>query len=300
MKQIEIERKTVDEAIQQGLEELGLSLEDVRIDVLEEGSKGLFGLIGSKQAKVRLTVREEEAQTEVPPPKLAQPVPPMPEYKPEARREAAPVQPKPAPKPEVRPVFIQEQEAKPAAKRDAKPRPEPRTVATEAAQAPKRPPRAREEEESLPLEPGEAEPTTALLKEIASLMGVEAEITVSERDGTLLLDVMGDEKGILIGHRGETLDALQYLMGLIHNKGRERYRRVQLDSQNYRKKREETLVRLANRLADKAYRSGKRVALEPMNPYERRILHSALQGNDRVTTHSEGEEPNRRVVIVPK
>ena len=103
--------------------------------------------------------------------------------------------------------------------------------------------------------------------------------------------------GILIGRRGETLDALQYLTSLKVNRGQEGYTRVTLDTENYRAKREEALARLANRMANRAIKTGRKVSLEPMNPYERRILHSALQSNDQVDTHSEGEEPNRHVVI---
>ena len=107
----------------------------------------------------------------------------------------------------------------------------------------------------------------------------------------------GDTLGILIGRRGETLDALQYLTSLKINRGQDNYTRITLDTENYRAKREDTLVRLANRMANRAVKSGRKVVLEPMNPYERRIIHSALQANKNVETHSEGEEPNRRVVI---
>jgi spoIIIJ-associated protein len=108
--------------------------------------------------------------------------------------------------------------------------------------------------------------------------------------------------GIIIGRRGQTLDSLQYLVSLVvnKNKGREGYVKVILDTEDYRRKREETLVRLAKRLADGVVKTGKKVELEPMNPYERRIIHSALQNNDRITTFSEGEEPYRKVVIALK
>ena len=115
------------------------------------------------------------------------------------------------------------------------------------------------------------------------------------------VDMFGDTLGILIGRRGETLDALQYLTSLYVNKGGEDYIRVTLDTENYRAKREEALRRLANRMANRAIKTGRKVVMEPMNPYERRILHGAhLQQNDAVTTHSEGEEPNRHVVITLK
>ncbi len=131
-----------------------------------------------------------------------------------------------------------------------------------------------------------------------------------ELDAPFTLDVQFDEEQVtaviegpdpafLIGHRGETLDAMQYLTSLHVNRGRDPYIRVHLDTGGYRARREEALVRLGQRMAEKAVKTGKRVALEPMNPYERRVLHSSLQAVEGVSTHSEGEEPMRRVIIVP-
>ena len=128
-------------------------------------------------------------------------------------------------------------------------------------------------------------------------------LTVAKKDGSnddVLITVDGDNAGVLIGHHGETLDALQYLTSLQVNKGREGYIRVTLDTENYRAKREDSLRRLAQRMANRAVKTGRKVVLEPMNPYERRVLHTALQNHPAVTTHSEGEEPNRRVVIMLK
>ena len=136
---------------------------------------------------------------------------------------------------------------------------------------------------------------------MTKLMGVDVSITPRrDEEGNLRVDMHGDTLGILIGRRGETLDALQYLTSLFVNRGQENYVRVTLDTENYRAKREEALTRLANRMANRAVKTGRKVVMEPMNPYERRILHSALQGNDAVTTHSEGDEPNRHVVITLK
>ena len=132
-------------------------------------------------------------------------------------------------------------------------------------------------------------------------------LTVAKKDGSnddVLITVDGDNAGVLIGHHGETLDALQYLANLAANKktnGEKReYVRVTVDVEGYRAKREQTLIALAGRMAAKVQKSGRRMVLEPMNPYERRILHATLQDNPYVTTHSEGDEPNRRVVITPK
>ncbi|MBQ8620204.1 MAG: protein jag [Clostridia bacterium] len=137
------------------------------------------------------------------------------------------------------------------------------------------------------------------LMEVTSLMNVKVDVYVDDtREDGLYIHMIGDTLGILIGRRGETLDALQYLTSLQVNKGREGYIRVTLDTENYRAKREDSLRRLAQRMANRATKTGRKVVLEPMNPYERRVLHTALQNHPGVTTHSVGEEPNRRVVIM--
>jgi len=123
---------------------------------------------------------------------------------------------------------------------------------------------------------------------------------IQETPEQLRIKMNGENISMLIGRRGETLDSVQYLTSLCVNRGRDEYMRVSLDTENYRAKREEALRKLANRMANRARKTGKRVALEPMNPYERRILHSALQNDPDVTTHSEGEEPYRRVIITLK
>jgi len=143
-------------------------------------------------------------------------------------------------------------------------------------------------------------PARDFLAGVCDRMGISAKVTVTEAEGTVYAEFAGPNMGYLIGHRGETLDALQYLTSLVVNKETEEYTRVVLDTENYRKRREETLIRLAKRIADKVAKSGKRFRLEPMNPYERRIIHFALQGDERVTTASEGEEPYRRVVVFKK
>lgn len=137
------------------------------------------------------------------------------------------------------------------------------------------------------------------LMDVTRLMNVKVDVYVDDsREDGLYIHMIGDTLGILIGRRGETLDALQYLTSLQVNKGREGYIRVTLDTENYRAKREDSLRRLAQRMANRAQKTGRKVVLEPMNPYERRVLHTALQNHPAVTTHSEGEEPNRRVVIL--
>lgn len=140
------------------------------------------------------------------------------------------------------------------------------------------------------------------LQDLINVMGVEGRVTVKEEEANLLrAEFKGPNMGVLIGRRGQTLDSIQYIAGLVLNKKYpDKYYRVIVDTEDYRKKREETLVQLAKNIAYKAVRLGKDIALEPMNPYERRIIHSALQGDARVTTHSEGEEPYRKVIISVK
>lgn len=139
------------------------------------------------------------------------------------------------------------------------------------------------------------------LQDLLNVMGVEGRVTVIEEENVLRAEFKGPNMGVLIGRRGQTLDSIQYIAGLVVNrKYPDKYYRVIVDTEDYRKKREETLVQLAKNIAYKAVRIGKDIALEPMNPYERRIIHSALQEDSRVTTHSEGEEPYRKVIISVK
>ncbi len=135
------------------------------------------------------------------------------------------------------------------------------------------------------------------LEPIFKKMDIEADINIAQEEGQMTVRLSGDDIGIIIGRRGETLDALQYLLSLVINRKVSGYVRVILDVADYRQKREETLVRLANRVADKVIRTRKNLSLEPMNPYERRIIHSTLQNHKYVDTQSIGEEPNRKVVV---
>lgn len=138
------------------------------------------------------------------------------------------------------------------------------------------------------------------LAEVFSAMQVEVEISTKFNNGVLEIDLKGDDMGIIIGKRGDTLDSLQYLTSLVVNHNEDDYVKVTLDTENYREKRTQALLQLSARLADKVTRSGRKYTLEPMNPYERRIIHSNLQDNEDVTTYSVGDEPYRKVVIAPK
>ena len=295
MKQYEASARTVEEAIELGLQELGVSIGDVDVRVVEEGSKGLFGLFGSRMAKVCLTVKASE---EDPLGNLLEEKKPAkkPAEKPAEKKEAAK---KPAEKKEAakKPVPKQEKKEKPAEK--------PAAEKAEPAENPE--PRTLEKPEVTMIAAENLDPESpagiakAFLGELTKLMGVDVTIDMgTDAEGNVYGFINGDTLGILIGRRGETLDALQYLTSLKVNRGRDSYTRVTLDTENYRAKREDTLIRLANRMANRALRTGRKVSLEPMNPYERRIIHFALQQNEGVTTHSEGDELNRHVVITHK
>jgi len=305
MKSYEATGRTVEEAISAGLTTNGLSIGDVSVEILEEGSKGLFGLFGSREAKVRLTLKGEEnplsgthdlfrdslAEKGASRPRKQAP-PPAAVQKPEVIREeprASQEQPARQRKPR-KPVHEAEAPAEPAAEKPVRAKRPPRPVT--------------------PMEPVEPAPQAEsgtpqgiaqqFLQDVTGLMGVPVAVHVSrDEEGNVLANMQGDVQGILIGRRGETLDALQYLTSLKVNHNREEYVRVNLDSEGYRQRREDALVRLANRMANRAKRTGRRVRMEPMNPYERRILHSALQSSPGIATHSEGEDPNRRVIITP-
>ena len=307
----------------------------VRLTVMEEEKEddhGLSDLLGSfslnepalqrkkkpaaPKAEAKAEVKAEakpEAKTEkkAEEPKKAEPKPEKkaePEKKPEPKAE-----PKKEEKPEVKAEAAAEQEAKPE-KKERKPRPK-KAPKADAPKAEKKSEERAEKKDYQPMEPAKIfspteppvihpEDTIAgcaqrFLMEVTDRMGVKVEVYVDDsNEDNLYIHMVGDTLGILIGRRGETLDALQYLTSLQVNKGRDGYIRVTLDTENYRAKREDSLRRLAQRMANRAQKTGRKVVLEPMNPYERRVLHTALQNHPGVTTHSEGEEPNRRVVIM--
>ena len=197
--------KTIQEAINLALNELQMDIDSVDVEILDEGSKGIFGILGGKTAKVRVSTKSSQAD-------------------------------------------------------DAK----------------------------------------RFLRDVFSKMNISVDIEAEENPDAVFVKINGRDSGIIIGRRGETLDALQYLTSLVVNKGKDGYKRVIVDIEDYRQRREETLVRLANRIADKVIRYRSNVSLEPMNPYERRIIHSSLQNNKFVETFSVGEDPNRKVVVMLK
>lgn len=204
-KSIEKTGKTIDEAIALAMEEMDAKREELEVEILDEGNKRLFGLLGSKQAKVKVTRK-----------------------------------------------------------------------------------------------PKESSKVKTFLQNVFKEMDLEVDVIMSETEDEINIDLQGKNMGVIIGRRGETLDALQYLTSIVANKGQTNYKKVLIDTENYRKKREETLVKLANRIAERVVTMKKSITMEPMNPYERRIIHSTLQNNKYIETYSVGEEPNRKVVIALK
>ena len=313
MKSLEATGKNVKEAIKAGCAQLGCDADDVEIQVLEMGSPGLFGMFG-KPAKVRLTLKKGNSSDEIEMPTLSldsakRKEKPKTEVKPAAKVE------KKQPVKQEAPAAVEEieAEAEPEEAQEETPRPARKRRRSRGKGGNKpQSENAETDTEEIKVEPIEhelfvatpeeeltdtAKNARAFLKELTVKMNVPAEIEVSESAEQLKMVLSGENMSILIGRRGETLDAIQYLTSLNVNRGREDYLRVSLDTENYRAKREEALRKLAVRMANRCKKSGRRVALEPMNPYERRILHSALQADPEVTTHSEGEEPYRRVII---
>lgn len=204
-KRIEKTAKSTDEAINLALAELGATKDMVEIEILEEGAKGLFGILGGKDARVAVTLK-----------------------------------------------------------------PTPASVAKD------------------------------FLDELFFSMGMKVEIAITEGEGALDINLSGDDMGIIIGKRGDTLDAIQYLTSLVVNRLEGDYTKVSIDTENYRAKRKEALAALAGRIADKVVKTGRRHIFEPMNPYERRVIHATLQSHPTVHTYSIGEEPNRKVVVALK
>ena len=297
MKIIESSGKTVKDAINHGARELGCDPSDLEIEVLEMGSPGLFGMFG-RLARVRLTLKEAEDEFSIDIPQMTLDQPAQ-----KQGRQHRQEKPKPAPAPQEAAQEEQPAQKEPSRRsrqRSRKERaPEAAPVETEIVITPPEP-EVPFVETALDQLTDDARRAMEFLSGMIERMGVQAELKACETPEQLRVKLFGENMSLLIGRRGETLDALQYLTSLNVNRGREEYLRVSLDTENYRAKREEALRKLAARMANRCRKTGKRVALEPMNPYERRILHSALQADPTVTTHSEGEEPYRRVIITLK
>ncbi len=297
MKIIESSGKTVKDAINHGARELGCDPSDLEIEVLEMGSPGLFGMFG-RLARVRLTLKEAEDEFSIDIPQMTLDQPAQ-----KQGRQHRQEKPKPAPAPQEAAQEEQPAQKEPSRRSRQRTRkeraPEAAPAQTEIVITPPEP-EVPFVETALDQLTDDARRAMEFLSGMIERMGVQAELKACETPEQLRVKLFGENMSLLIGRRGETLDALQYLTSLNVNRGREEYLRVSLDTENYRAKREEALRKLAARMANRCRKTGKRVALEPMNPYERRILHSALQADPTVTTHSEGEEPYRRVIITLK
>lgn len=256
--------KSVDEAVREALKELNISREKAEIEILDEGQKGFLGLIGSKDATVKVWPREDETKSILN---------------------------------EIFNEEIETEKSQEAVHEDVELEIENNEVSTEEVQ------------EVIDVEEGtksiEEENQEILdiarefISKILDTFELENSMEMELKDNVLTINVNGDENrlGILIGKRGVTLDSIQYILNLIVNKKSSRYIRVNLDSSGYREKRKETLINLAKKMANKVTKTGRSVKLEPMNSYERKIIHTALQDFEGVLTHSEGKDPFRKVVI---
>lgn len=270
---IRVSAKTVDDAITEALIQLGVTSDRLEYEVIEKGSAGFLG-IGMKQAVIEARRKPEPKEEKVEEPVVEEPV----------RVEPKKVE------------AVQPQKAAAEKKAD-----EPQKAAFEKAVEKEAKEEVKKETKLVEVQPQTIKAVEDFLKNTMKAMDMEVELkTEIDQDGALCIDMSGEHMGILIGKRGQTLDSLQYLANRVANKHQEGYVRVKLDTENYRARREETLRHLAKNIAHKVKRNRRPVALEPMNPYERRIIHSALQSDPYVMTHSEGEEPFRKVVITLK
>ena len=287
---IRVSAKTLDAAITEALIQLGVTSDRLEYNVIEKGSAGFLG-IGMKQAVIEAWKKEDKEEEEFL--KAVE----------ETIREN-PVKEYFAKEDNVKEDDVKEHQAEEAAKKEEAVREE-KTEKEEASANAKEeksePVSVKEKELLAKVEDETIRYVEQFVKDTLKAMDMDVEITSSiDKDGALYVDMKGENMGILIGKRGQTLDSLQYLANRVANKHQSGYVRVKLDTENYRARREETLKHLAKNIAHKVKRNRRPVILEPMNPYERRIIHSTLQSDPYVTTHSEGEEPYRKVVVTLK
>lgn len=264
--------KDVDSAVKLALEDLQLGIDEVDVTVLEEPSRGFFG-IGQKLALVKVEKKKEAKE------------PPKETKKPEVKKEKKPEKPQAA------------LEEKPKAAKAETPK-------RKKERAPRRAEREMQDLEPVIEKIPEDElidvqdhAALKFLEEVTKEMGLDLDIKAKAGKETLYIDIQGKDSRTVIGKRGQTLDAIQYLTSLVVNKEQSGYTRVVIDAENYRAKREKTLELLAIRLAKKVGKTKRSIKLEPMNPYERKVIHATLQNHPYVTTRSEGQDPYRRVII---
>lgn len=269
----EFKAKTVDDAITDASVSLGVTSDQLDIEVVEEGTSGILGIF-SKDAVIRVRIKGEAEKEDF-------------EEAPVVKEKPAKVKPAKAEKPA---------KAKNSAKAEKNVKAEEPAKEEKAEEAPAESKKGG----SLPENTGEI--LKAFLTEVLEKMEMPSEVKVEivDEERVININIEGDDSGDIIGKRGQTLDALQYLASIVANKEKGDYYRVKLDTKNYRERRQKTLENLAKNVASKVKKTRRKVVLEPMNPYERRIIHSYLQSDENVTTKSEGEEPNRRVVVYYK
>lgn len=328
MGEITVSAKTLDDAITEAMVQLGVTSDQLEYDIIEKGSAGFFG-IGMKQAviKARRKVEKVEPEEEIVidfsdtvkgvmndtrsgntynrenrkrkdkrnRDKNRNRQETRAEAKPEVKEAPSEIVKEEKPVKQGKTQKSEKPERPERAERNEK---RDRHERYEKREKVQKPTPERKEIELAKVEDVTVKACEEFLKNVLTAMGMEVEITSTvDEEGALSIEMSGENMGILIGKRGQTLDSLQYLTNRVANKMQDGYVRVKLDTEDYRRRRKETLENLAKNIAHKVKRTKRSVSLEPMNPYERRIIHSALQSDRGVTTHSEGEEPYRRVVV---
>ena len=299
MEETTVSAKTLEDAITEALIQLGVTSDQLEYDVIEKGNAGFLG-IGRKQAVIKARRKVEKKVNDEPVIDFSDAVKGvMKDSKSDNYHKHNNRDNKKKKANRKKENYHKNNKNVTASEKTEKVKEE--TVKTEKKEKndkPHKPVQERKEIELAKVEDITVKTCEEFLTNVLKAMDMEVEIKTSiDEEGALCIEMNGDNMGILIGKRGQTLDSLQYLTNRVANKAQDGYVRVKLDTEDYRSRRKETLENLAKNIAHKVKRTRRSVSLEPMNPYERRIIHSALQGDRSVTTHSEGEEPYRRVVV---
>ena len=300
MEYITVSARTLDDAITEALVQLGVTSDQLDYQVIEKGSAGFLG-IGMKQAVIKAKrkeeIKEEEPEIEFPKVDVSLVKEPL---KKEAKKDTVKHEKEDIKRePEKKEQAKKEPVKKESPKKDSKKKSAQKDKKESAKDHAEAGAPVKKEAELAKVESQTIEACEKFISDVLKAMDMD-DVRVSssiDEEVALSIDMEGSNMGVLIGKRGQTLDSLQYLTNRVANKMQEGYVRVKLDTEDYRRRRKETLENLAKNIASKVKRSRRTVSLEPMNPYERRIIHSALQADPAVSTHSEGEEPYRRVVV---
>lgn len=295
MESIEVSAKTIEDAVLEAAIQLGTTRDKVAYEVITQPTSGFLG-IGGRKAVIRAHQKsDEEIEAKEKADKEMEKLLNRVNEKKEAPKPSEPVKKTEAPKKQEKPVEAKKQ----AAPKSEAPK---AALASAVKEAPKAAVPESAPKPDKPAVPVDTAPVEKFLKDVFGAMGMEVTVNITQnpQDREMNITLDGADMGVLIGKRGQTLDSLQYLSSLVVNKNTEDYIRVKVDTENYRERRKATLENLAKNIAQKVKRTRKPVSLEPMNPYERRVIHSALQNDKYVCTHSEGEEPYRRVVVTLK